>query len=273
MEGQSISVALISEVFCSEDALVESLMKASEEGAELAVLPELPFNAWSPATKIVNPKDAEPAGGPREMTLRNAAKKMGIAVLGGLIRELPDGHRINLALLVDANGEIIGASEKHVLPDEDGFWECDHYQPSQHPPEIIEFQRAKLGIQICSDANRPTAAQLLGAQGVQVILAPRATSPASWARWRLAYRAMALTTSAWVLSVCRPQSEFGIEIGGPSLIVNPMGDVVLETTECLSTYEIDLQEVSDARKAYPGYLDWPAETYVNGWNKVLQQQL
>jgi len=272
MEDHAITIALISEVFSSEDSLIASLQEAHEQGTELAILPELPLHSWSPATKIAKADDAEPSGGHREMMLRNAARKTRTGILGGVIRELPDGRRINLALLIDADGKIIGSSPKHVLPNEEGFWECDHYEPSHQPPEIIEFQGIRLGVQICSDANRPTAAQLLAAQGVQVILAPRATSPSSWDQWCLAYRAMALTASAWVVSVCRPDKEFAIEIGGPTLIVNPMGNIVLETTDKISTYALDLQEVTDARKAYPGYLDWPAETYIAGWNKVLQQK-
>ncbi len=272
IENQSITVALISEVFRSEDTLCASLHTARKQGADLAILPELPLNSWSPATKIQSPDDAEPPGGAREMILRNAAHKTSTAVLGGVIRQLSDGRRISLALLIDTQGQIVGASPKHVLPDEEGFWECDHYEPSHDPPEIIEFYGCKLGIQICSDANRPSAAQLLAAQGVQVILAPRATSPSTWERWCLAYQSMALTASAWVVSVNRPQMEYGVEIGGPSLVVNPMGDVVLETTERISTHSLDLQEVTDARKTYPGYLAWPAETYITGWKKILKQQ-
>jgi len=137
---------------------------------------------------------------------------------------------------------------------------------------VLEYKNTRIGVQICSDANRSTAAQLLAAQGVQVILAPRASDPASWTRWRLAYRAMALTASAWVVSVSRPRPEFGVEIGGPSLMVNPMGEVVLETTEQIAVKVLDLQAVTDARQAYPGYLAWPAEMYAAGWQEILKKQ-
>ncbi|MCY4159260.1 MAG: carbon-nitrogen hydrolase family protein [Bacteroidetes bacterium] len=268
----SLSVALISEVFSSKHALIRCLEVARDQGAELAVLPELPLNEWSPATKIAREEDAEAQGGRREVIQRSAAQKTGLAVLGGVIRTAKDGRRINLALLINEDGIIVGSSAKHVLPDEEGFWECDHYEGTKDPPRILEYRNVKLGVQICSDANRPTAAQLLAAQGVDVILAPRATSPSSWARWRLAYQAMALTASAWVVSVSRPRSEYGVEIGGPSLVVNPMGDVVLETTEHIVTSRLDLHAVTNARRAYPGYLAWPAEMYVAGWREILSNQ-
>lgn len=270
--SDSLKIALISEVFSTEEALVSCLLETHKQGADLAVLPELPLNEWSPATRQARAEDAESPGGWRETVQRNAARRVGIAVLGGVIRVMHDGHRINLAVLIDAHGDIAGTSEKHVLPDEEGFRECDHYEPADNPPRIIECMGTKIGVQICSDANRPTAAQLLAAQGVQVILAPRATSPSSWNRWRLAYRAMALTASAWVVSVGRPRSEFGVEMGGPSLVVDPMGEVVLETMERISTVEIDRHAVTDARQSYPGYLAWPAKAYVTGWQEILNRQ-
>ena len=265
-------LALISEIFSSEDTLSSCLLAARNQGANLAVLPELPLNEWSPATKSSRIEDAEPSGGWRETLLCRVARNIGIAILGGVIRQLEDSRRINLALLIDKNGEIIGTSAKHVLPDEEGFWECDHYEPGMDPPRVLDLSGTKLGVQICSDANRPTAAQLLAAQGVQVILAPRATSESSWERWRLAYQAMALTCSTWVASVSRPRPESGVDIGGPSLIVNPMGEVVMETTDRIAIDRLDLREVDDARQAYPGYLAWPSKTYITGWQEVLKLQ-
>ena len=268
-----LTVALISEIFSSERELVVCLERVHGQGAALAILPELPFNLWSPATKAASAEDAEGPGGWRENMLCVAAKKAGIAVLGGVIRKDSNGRRTNLALLSDSHGCIIGSSAKHVLPDEEGFWECDHYQPSEDSPRIIEFKGIKLGVQICSDANRPTAAQLLAAQGVQVILAPRATSPSSWKRWRLAYQAMALTCSAWVVSVGRPRPEFGVDIGGPSLVVNPMGEVVLETADRIAVTTLDLRAVEDARRSYPGYLAWAAKMYAAGWAEVHEDHI
>ncbi|MXW32558.1 MAG: carbon-nitrogen hydrolase family protein [Rhodothermaceae bacterium] len=270
--SDSLTLALVSEVFSTEDELVSCLKAARSQGADLAVLPELPLNEWSPATKKARLEDAESSGGWREIIQCNAARRAEIAVLGGVIRVTRDGRRINLALLISAQGAIIDSSAKHVLPDEEGFWECDHYEPVEDPPQVIEFMGAKVGVQICSDANRPTAAQLLAAQGSHVILAPRATSISSWKRWRLAYRAMALTASAWVVSVCRPRPEFGVEMGGPSLVVDPMGEVVLETTDRIATVVLDRRAVEDARQSYPGYLAWPAKAYVAGWENILRNQ-
>ncbi len=261
-----LSIALLRAVFdtpAKKAQLVEQLTLAQQQGADLVVLPELPYNPWSPAVRQANPEDAEAPGGWREAMQNAAARAAGIAVLGGVIRLA--GNCFNTALLSDAEGRTIASYAKVHLPDEEGFRETCHYAPGTAPPQVIQAMEARIGLQICSDANRPVGSQLLAAQGAQIILAPRATSVATWDRWRLVYQAMALTCATWVVSVGRPGPERGVPIGGPSLVVNPQGEVVLETTETLVVIELDLSAADEARKHYPGYLQWPAGTYANWW--------
>ena len=61
-------------------------------------------------------------------------------------------------------------------------------------------------------------------------------------------------------------------MGGPSLVVDPMGEVVLETIERIATVVLDRRAVEDARQSYPSYFVWPAKTYVTGWKKILSSQ-
>ncbi|HTQ79378.1 MAG TPA: carbon-nitrogen hydrolase family protein, partial [Thermoanaerobaculia bacterium] len=128
MPGSTLRVALLSEVFPNGAAdlerLVRRLASARGEGAELVVLPELALNPWSPATPVPREEDAEPPGGPRHRALATAARQAGIAVLGGaIVRHPTSGVRRNVALLLDAAGELLGSYAKLHLPDEEGFHE------------------------------------------------------------------------------------------------------------------------------------------------------
>ena len=63
MAVKTLRIALISEVFHAADGqerLHQRLGEAHDLGAELAVLPELPLNPWSPVTKEARDEDAEP---------------------------------------------------------------------------------------------------------------------------------------------------------------------------------------------------------------------
>lgn len=267
-----LTVALISDVFFDdggEDRLRSRLTHAREAGATLALLPEIPLNPWSPATRDARDEDAEPPGGPRQQILSNAARTVGIGVVGGAIVCDPGtGARRNTALVFDAAGALVASYAKVHLPDEDGFHEPSHYEPGETMAEVIRGFALPFGIQICSDMNRPEGTHVLGAMGAAAILNPRATQSSTFERWKLIFRANALTSCAYVLSVNRPRPEQGVSLGGPSVAVDPNGDVLVETSEPVSVVTLDESVIAAARKRYPGYLAVNAQLYATAWRAI-----
>lgn len=265
-------VALVTEVFpepSDSSLLIDLLSRAREDGADLAVLPELPFNSWAPGTKQQRPEDAEAPGGPRQSAMIEAAREVGIAVLGGaIVIEPTSGERHNTAVLVDATGVELGRYRKIHLPEEEGYWETSHYEPGGEGPRMIEGLQMRVGLQICSDVNRPQGFQLLAAQGAEVMLAPRATPPETYDRWRMVLRANAVMSGAYVISVNRPRPESGASIGGPSIAIAPSGIVLAETTEPLSIVELRREAVAEAAIDYPGCLKRFPRLYADGWSRV-----
>ena len=155
--------------------LKQRLAEAAERGADLAVLPEIPLNPWSPATKEAQDDDAEPMDGPARRAQAEAAAEAGIGLVGGIIHRAEDGRRTSRALVIDAHGEVRATYEKLHLPEEPGFWETSHYEPGTAAPGRIDAFGVPIGVQICSDNNRPEGTHLLGAQGAMAMLNPRAT--------------------------------------------------------------------------------------------------
>ncbi len=266
------TIALITDVFFDDpggDRLRARLGEAKRQGADLAVLPELPLNPWSPARKTPVADDAEPPEGACHQRQAAAAAEAGVALLGGAIIQDPaTRRRHNTALLFDAAGTFVAAYRKLHLPEEEGFWETSHYEPGCEAPRVIHGIGPAVGIQICSDGNRPVGAQLLAAQGVEIILAPRATPHSTYPRWRLVYQALAVTSAAYVVSVNRPKPEFDVPIGGPSLVVGPDGRVILETEAPVAVIPLDISMVGRMRKEYPGYMPFPASVYAEAWQRL-----
>jgi predicted amidohydrolase len=268
MAHDQLRVALVSEVFHAAGSLAhldELLAAARAQGAELAVLPELPLNPWSPSSRTPRPEDAEPPAGARYQLLAAAARRAGIAVLGGVIVDEPGGGRRNRSLLFDAGGQLITCYDKNHLPDEEGFRERDHYGVGISPPRVVAVAEFPLGIQVCSDLNRPELSHALAAGGALAILGPRATEAATWPRWRLVLQATAITACVYVLTVTRPAAEQGVNLGGPSAVIRPDGEVLVETRETLALATLERRAVETARMGYPGYLEVRPDLYRRAW--------
>jgi predicted amidohydrolase len=266
-----LTVALISEVFWGADGaarLRERLDEAADRGADLALLPEIPLNPWRPATKVAVAEDAEGPAGRRATLQAEAARGAGIGLVGGVIHRVDDGRRTNRSLVFDRSGELVATYDKLHLPEEPGFWETSHYEPGADPPQTIDAFGVPVGVQICSDINRPEGSQLLGAQGAQAILAPRASEERTYPRWKLVFRAIALTSCVYVISVNRPHPENGVLIGGPSIAVDPSANVLLETTDSLDLVTLESAVVEQARRDYPGYLPIRADLYGAAWKEI-----
>ena len=262
-------IAALSEVFLgarAEERLTERLGEAKRLGAEVALLPELPLDPWVAATRTPREDDAEPPGGPRHEAQSRAAAAASIALVGGaIVRDPGTGRRHNTALVFDGRGELAATYRKVHLPQEEGFWEADHYEPGDAPPQVIRGFGLPFGVQICSDSNRPEGTHILAALGASAVLAPRATESATFPRWELVFRANAMTSAVWIVSVNRPGPESGVPLGGPSILVSPDGEVVASTVEKLALFRLDEGAVESARRGYPGYLDTRADVYADGW--------
>ena len=266
-----LTVALVAEVFWEPDGvyrLADRLNEAAERGADLAVLPELPLNPWSPATKEPREDDAEPMDGPRAAAQAKAAADAGIGLIGGIIHRAEDGRRTSRVLAIDPTGAVRATYEKLHLPEEEGFWEASHYEPGTEPPRRIDAYGVPIGIQLCSDNNRPEGTHLLGAQGVVAMVNPRATEERTYQRWKTVWRANAMTSCCYVLSVNRPHPEQGVLIGGASVAIDPRGEVLVETTDTIALVTLDRAEVERARRHYPGYLPVRARLYADAWAEI-----
>ena len=267
-----LTVALISEVFWEADGVArlrERLGEAAERGADVAVLPELPLNQWRPSTKNAVDEDAEPMDGPRSRAQGEASAEAGIGLVGGIIhRDADTGRRTSRALVFDRSGSVVATYEKLHLPEEPGFWETSHYEPGSEPPRRIDAFGLPVGVQICSDNNRPEGTHLLAADGAMAVVIPRASEERSYQRWKTVFRANALTSCLYVLSVNRPHPEDGVLIGGPSVAFDPDGNPLVETTDAMALVTLEQRVVEEARRAYPGYLPVRARLYADAWAEI-----
>jgi omega-amidase len=226
--------------------------------ADVVVLPELPFQPWFPAVREVSPGEE----GEGLLAQQAALRRRGYLLGGGLV------NRRNVACLWGPGGELCLRYEKLHLPQEPGFWEADHYDPGNEAPQVCDAMGFPVGVQLCSDIQRPFGSTYLQAQGAGAILVPRATESGTYERWRLVFQAIARMCCCYVLSVNRPGPEFGVPLGGPSVAVDPWGEILAETTEPELFVHLSVRDLLRARADYPGYLANPVEVYAQGWAEL-----
>ncbi|MBN9417594.1 MAG: DUF952 domain-containing protein [Candidatus Eremiobacteraeota bacterium] len=228
-----------------------------EVAADLVVLPELPWHRWCPAQPERDPQD-EDLG--RAEDQAEHARQSGKWLLGGSLL----GRR-NTALLYSPQGELKLRYEKMHLPQEPGFWEANHYDPGQQGPRVCDDLGFPLGVQLCSDIQRPFGAMFLRAQGAAAILLPRATERGTYKTWLPVMQAMARLSGCYLLSVNRPDLDEP-PIGGPSVVIGPDGEVLAESSEPWLSYTLKHEAIVKARAEYPGYLDVPHSLYAQAWS-------
>jgi predicted amidohydrolase len=178
----------------------------------------------------------------------------------------------NSCIVLDCDGSVIGKYRKmHVpayfpsnLPGGTGSYERLYFAPGNLGFPVFEIKRhgMRIGIQICADRMFPEGYRILALKGAEIVFNPtcygtygRADRIPAWGRL---LQARAYENGVFVVAPNKAGVEGVRENVGRSLIISPNsgelikmgppdGDVVVYS-------EIDLEQVSEARKKLPWWL-------------------
>jgi len=91
---------------------------------------------------------------------------------------------------------------------------------------LVEVNGLRVGLMTCYDLRFPELARELAKQGADVIVVPAAwvAGPAKVDHWRTLVKARAIENTVYVVAVGQP----GPRYTGHSMVVSPMGDVLVE---------------------------------------------
>lgn len=234
--------------------LVDLLLRAHADGAELVVFPEAALTPFFPHWWIED-EDELDSYFEREMPnatvqpLFDAARELKVGFcLGYAELDLTTGtrRRFNSAILVDREGRIVGKYRKIHLP---GYRERRPESPFQNLEKryfevgdlgfpVWDVDGVRTGMMICNDRRWAESYRVLGLQGAELILVGYNTpyhNPAfpetdrlAEMHNRLSLQAGAYQNSAWVVGVAKAGEEEGVDQIGGSCIIAPSGEVVAE---------------------------------------------
>jgi N-carbamoylputrescine amidase len=259
------------------DKAVNGIAAAVKKGAEIVCLQELFRSRYFAQTEDAeNFKLAEPIPGPTTDALGRLAKKKKIVIVGSIFEKRSAGVYHNTAVILGADGSLLGKYRKMHIPDDPGFYEKFYFAPGDLGFLSFDTQVGRVGALICWDQWFPEAARLTALSGAEILFYPTAigwlpTEPpkvakAQRAAWELVQRGHAVANGVYVAVVNRVGREGKLKFWGGSFVAAPSGEVIAHAgaeREEILIARCDLDKIAEARQNWPFLRDRRIDAYGN----------
>ena len=292
MSVRTLTVALVQEsnhgsVEANLAVIAQRVAEAAARGAKLILLQELHNGAYFCQHESVAEFDrAESIPGPSTQRLGELAKQHGVVIVGSLFERRAAGLYHNTAVVLEADGTLVGKYRKMHIPDDPGFHEKFYFTPGDLGFHPIDTSIGRLGVLVCWDQWYPEAARMMALAGADLLLYPTAIgwdpddAPDEKNRqrdaWMLSHRGHAVANGLPVLSCNRIGHEpsplasekttgaSGIRFWGSSHALGPQGEMLAEAgTDAaeLLVVQIDLARSEQVRRIWPFLRDRRIDAY------------
>ena len=265
---------------------LEGIRQAAKAGAQIVGLQELFGSLYFPqAEDDRHFALAEPVPGPTTRTLCDAARKEGVVLVASLFEKRTEGIYHNTAVVIDADGSLVGKYRKMHIPDDPGYYEKFYFTPGDLGFQSFETQFARIGVLICWDQWFPEAARLTALSGAQIIFYPTAIGWLSKEQpraretqqnaWELIQRSHAVANGVFVASVNRVGKEGKIQFWGNSFVAGPFGQIVTQAgsdKEEVLVADCDLGKIGKTRESWPFLRDRRIDAYQDLTSRYLDSR-
>jgi len=258
------------------------IVEAADRGAKLVCLPEL-FRSqyFCQAEDHANFDLAEPIPGPATEALSQTAREKKVVIIASLFERRAAGVYHNTAVIIDADGKLLGSYRKMHIPDDPLYYEKFYFTPGDLGFRAFDTACGRIGTLVCWDQWYPEAARLTALAGADVLFYPTAigwhpSEKAEYgagqaAAWQTAQRAHAIANGVYVAAVNRVGHERpagvegeGIEFWGGSFVADPFGQIVAEASrdkEETLIVECDRTHQETVRRHWPFLRDRRIDAY------------
>jgi N-carbamoylputrescine amidase len=221
------------------------IRQAAGRGAQIVCLKEL-FNApyFCKSQQSDRFDLAEPIPGPTIDAMARLARELAIVLIVPIFERQAAGIYRNSAVIIDADGSVLGVYRKMHIPDDPLFNEKYYFTPGDMPGfRVWKTRYATIGVLICWDQWYPEAARITSLMGAQVLFYPTAIGwhpseqkewgPSQVDAWRTIQRSHAIANGVYVAAPNRVGHEDepgtdGLNFFGHSFVADPFGRYVAE---------------------------------------------
>jgi N-carbamoylputrescine amidase len=260
---------------------VSWMTKAARQGAQVICLPELYRSQYFCQKEDFQNFDlAETIPGPSTEAFQKAARENKVTVIVPVFERRAPGLYHNSAVIIDADGQILGVYRKMHIPDDPGFYEKYYFAPGDSGFKSFRTNYGTIGTLICWDQWYPEGARLTALKGAEVLFYPTAIGwhpsekekygEAQRDSWITIQRSHAIANGVYVASVNRTGFEqpvveqSGIIFWGSSFICDPQGVFLArasEDREEILLAEVDTRQIEIIRRNWPFLRDRRIDAY------------
>ena len=257
-------------------ATIQEIRKSVKLGAQIICLQELFRSRYFCQTENSNEfKLAETIPGPTTEVLSKLAGELGVVIISPLFEKRTEGIYHNTAVVIDADGSIVGSYRKMHIPDDPYFYEKFYFTPGDTGFKSFLTRYGRVGILICWDQWFPEAARLVALSGAQFIFYPTAIGyqdrdlpelNKQIAAWETVQKAHAVSNGIFIAAVNRVGREDALKFWGRSFVCDPFGEVISQAGDNESenlVVECDLSKIVQTRQDWPFLRDRRIDAYQN----------
>jgi N-carbamoylputrescine amidase len=259
---------------------LERADRAARDGAQILCTQEL-FRSqyFCQAEDHANFALAEPIPGPSTAAFQKLARRRRVVVVASLFERRAAGLYHNTAVVIDADGALLGCYRKMHIPDDPLYFEKFYFTPGDLGFRAWATRHGLVGVLVCWDQWFPEAARLTALAGAQILFYPTAIGwhPAEKAEhgvaqhqaWETIQRAHAIANGCFVAAVNRvgherPYGGDGLEFWGQSFVAGPQGQVLARASadrEETLLVSVDLAACETTRTHWPFLRDRRVDAY------------
>jgi len=237
-------------------------LKAKEQGADLAIFPELSVSGYVIRDQFY--ELAETIPGPTVEKVEKLAKKTGMHVIFGMpeLSEKTQATVFNTAVLVGPKG-LIGKYRKMYLPTHSVFEEKRYFRPG-YQAAAFQTDLGNIGLCICYDIFFPEVLRLTRLKGAQLIVCISASPAVRRSYFEILTCARAIENTAYLAYVNLVGVQDGLQFWGGSRLVSPSGDILAKAKydeEDFVICEVDYGDLRTAETFIPTLRDLRPELF------------
>ena len=260
---------------------LDSIREAAAKGAQIICLPELfLYQYFCQSENQQNFSLAETIPGPTSLKIAELAKELEIVLIIPLFEKRTEGIYHNSAVVIDADGRIMGSYRKMHIPDDPLFYEKYYFTPGDKGFQSFSTRFGKVGVLICWDQWFPEAARLTALKGAQFLFYPTAIGFQESDRddlsrqisaWETIQKSHAISNGVFLASVNRCGTEKDLTFWGRSFICDPFGQILQQSKESepeIIIASCSLSEIESTRQNWPFLRDRRIDAYKH-LNKIL----